>query len=206
MKTLLDTIRAFVLKVLDVLASGSRAEATVLAIPVTAPAAPSHAAPAIPTIALSAPATTPISHPSAPQVPLLALFCYEIQNMEGWTPGSTSFTHNNPGNIRCTPGNMANWNALSNGERGGFCTFVSAAVGMQALQNVTVSCAKGLSPTYNAAAHKLGLANSGELNLFQYFETRDPPADGNQPDLLAVRFGKVLGVDPATFRMKQLLS
>jgi hypothetical protein len=87
-----------------------------------------------------------------------------------------------------------------------FCVFKDADTGMQALRNVTVAQCKGLSPTYNAAAEGLGLANSGELNLYQYFLIRDPAADANDPKALAERFGKVLGVDPAQFKIKQLIA
>jgi hypothetical protein len=124
--------------------------------------------------------------------------------MEGWYPGSNSYLCNNPGNLRCAPNLMSSWNVLANGQRGGFCTFATETVGTQALRNVTLSCAKGESPTYNAAAAKLGLANSGEMNLYQYFAERDPASDKNDPNALAVRFGKVLNVDPGTFKMKQL--
>jgi hypothetical protein len=115
--------------------------------------------------------------------------------MEGWAPGSTSWTHNNPGNLRCTPGQKKTWNTLATSSVGGFCVFIDAATGLQALRNVTTSCAKGLSPTYNAAAKKLGLTSSADLNLYQYFDIRDPASDHNDPKALAERFGRALGVN-----------
>lgn len=143
--------------------------------------------------------------PPQPKVDLLALFCEEIKTMEGWSVDSNSWHCNNPGNLRCTPGQPNTWNALAKGQKNGFCTFQDPATGMQALRNVTISCAKGISPTYNKAAKQLGLGNSGELNLYQYFAIRDPATDRNQPNLLAERFGRVLNVEPAQFKMRQLL-
>lgn len=136
----------------------------------------------------------------------LELFCQEIQKMEGWYAGSKSMRNFNPGNLRCTPGQKANWNALAIGQFGGFCVFKDEATGMQALRNVTISCAKGLSVVYSAAARHFGLADSSKLNLYQYFVIRDPANDGNNPTALAERFGHVLGVDPKLFTMEELLS
>jgi len=137
---------------------------------------------------------------------LLEIFIQEIKNMEGWYVGSASYLNKNCGNLRCDPNNKSNWNVLAIGSNDGFCVFKSEEAGMMALRNVTVSQAKGLSPTYNNAAKHFGLANSGELNLYQYFLIRDPATDGNQPNALAERFGKVLHKDPALFRLKNLLS
>lgn len=139
-------------------------------------------------------------------MPLLEAFCQEIKKMEGWGPGTTSFANNNPGNLRCQYGMPATWNVLAlHATPNNFCVFASADAGMQALRNVTTKQCKGESPTYNAAARALGLTSSAELNLYQYFVIRDPASDANDPNALAVRFGKALGVDPATFKIKQLL-
>jgi hypothetical protein len=166
-------------------------------------------APAAPTSPVAtpkpAPATPTPPSPLVPQASLLEPFVQEIKNMEGWAPGSTSFTCNNPGNLRCTPGQPATWNVLATGSRGGFCTFPDEPTGMQALRDTITSCAKGLSPNYNAAAQKLGLHDSGYLNLYQFFTIRDPASDGNDPTALAERFGRVLGANPSTFLMRQLL-
>jgi hypothetical protein len=147
------------------------------------------------------PVAPPVEAPALPQS-LLNLFVNEIQNMEGWTPGSSSFVRNNPGNLRCPP-----LNALATKCQGGFCVFKDHATGLQALKNVTLSCAKGQSAVYNNAAnHLFGLPSGAELNLYQYFTIRDPATDNNQPNLLAERFGRVLNVNPTTFRMKHLLA
>lgn len=131
---------------------------------------------------------------------LLIAFCNEIQAMEGWSTGSTSYTHNNPGNLRCPP-----LNVLADSCVNGFCHFKDETTGMQGLINVTKSCATGLSNTYNIAAKHFGLASGADLNLYQYFLIRDPQSDGNDPNALAERFGTKLGVSPSTFLMKQLL-
>jgi hypothetical protein len=148
------------------------------------------------------PLQTPPTTTKTPIVPptKLVVFCNEIQAMEGWTPGSTSFTHSNPGNLRCPP-----LNVLADSCVNGFCHFKDEATGMQALINVTKSCAEGLSVTYNTAAKHFGVASGADLNLYQYFTIRDPASDNNQPDALAERFGTKLGVNPSTFLMKQLL-
>lgn len=144
--------------------------------------------------------TEPTAQPTQPHSPL-ETFVQELKSMEGWWPGSASYQRNNPGNLRCPP-----LNVLASHCQDGFCVFKDEATGTQALRNVTISHAKGTSITYNAAAKKFGLTSSADLNLYQYFEIRDPASDHNQPNALAVRFGTALGVDPATFRMKQLLA
>jgi hypothetical protein len=128
--------------------------------------------------------------------------------MEGWAPGTPSYVNCNPGNIRCPEGERSNWNVLAidgGAKHNNFCVFHGELAGMQALRNVTASCAKGASPHYNAEARKLGLHDSGYLNLYQYFLIRDPASDKNDPKALAERFGKALAVDPHTFLMRQLL-
>lgn len=143
--------------------------------------------------------------PPKPHTRLLEAFCDEIQAMEGWWPGSTSYECCNPGNIRCAPGDNANWNQLALGSRNGFCTFRNEATGMEALVNVTLACAEGRSAKYTAEAKKIGVTNSGELNLYQYFMIRDPSGDGNDPKALAERFGRKMRADPSIFKMKDLL-
>lgn len=155
-----------------------------------------------PVIPLQTPPTEEVPPQVAPSTPkgLLIPFCNEIQAMEGWSVGSTSYIHNNPGNLRCPP-----LNVLATGCVNGFCQFKDESTGMQALINVTTSCAKGLSTTYNTAAKHFGLVSGADLNLYQYFLIRDPQSDGNNPNALAERFGTKLGVSPSTFLMKQLL-
>lgn len=162
----------------------------------------------------------PTSSPQvAPQnTPPLELFIAQIREMEGWyasgtvvdsvkyTNGSPSWITRNPGNLRCDPNNKSNWNVLAVGQRNGFCVFPDEKVGMDALRRVTIAQCKGLSTVYNAAAKKLGLKDSGELNLYQYFTVRDPQTDGNQPTALAERFGRVLKVSPTAFKIKELLA
>lgn len=138
--------------------------------------------------------------PATPKARLLEPFAEEIKNMEGWTPGSSSERRCNPGNLRCPP-----LNALAVGCDNGFCLFRNEADGMQGLVNVTKAQAKGQSEAYSQYARKLGLKDSGELNLYQYFAFRDPPADENDPNALAERFGKKFNVDPSKFQMKSLL-
>lgn len=147
-----------------------------------------------------APAPAPLISP-----PTVQTFCNEIQAMEGWYPGSTSEIHHSPGNIRCTAGDENNWNRLAIGSENDFCVFPSDTVGMEALVSNITSVCEGLSANYNAAARIMGLANCGEMNFYQFFQTRDPASDGNTPEALAVRFGTKFGVNPASFTMIQLL-
>lgn len=153
------------------------------------------------------PSNTPPKPQNAPVSPVLSTtslmvqFCNEIQNMEGWSVGSTSYIHNNPGNLRCPPLNVLADSCVS-----GFCHFKDEPTGMKALINVTTSCAKGLSTTYNAAAKQFGITSGANLNLIQYFLIRDPQSDDNDPLALAARFGKKLGVNESTFLMKDLLA
>jgi hypothetical protein len=56
---------------------------------------------------------------------------------------------------------------------------------------------------HNEACFNLGLANSGDLTLNQFFTIRDDPNDGNNPDQYAAAAGKQFGVNPATFQMQQ---
>lgn len=138
--------------------------------------------------------------PGFTPIPLLQAFCQEIQDMEGWYPGSSSEKRSNPGNLRCPP-----LNSLATGCDSGFCIFRNESDGMQGLVNVTKAQAEGKSEAYSQYARHQGLADSGELNLYQYFAFRDPPSDKNDPNALAERFGKKFNVDPKVFKLKNLL-
>lgn len=151
---------------------------------------------------------------------LLHAFCMAIQLYEGYIipggkdasgnkypDGSPAYRNKNPGNLRCMHGDKQNWNYLAiTCTADNFCVFPTYEIGFQALVNVTLKVVKGLSSLYSAHAKSdYGLADSGEMNLLQYFTVRDPSSDGNFPAHFAGFMAKQIGVDIATFKMKNLL-
>ncbi len=150
---------------------------------------------------------------------LLHAFCLAIQVYEGYIIpggkdstglvypfGSPAYRNKNPGNLRCSVGDRANWNHLAvSCTVNNFCVFPTYEVGFQALVNVTLNVARAGSNLYNQRAHALGLDDCGEMDLVQYFTVRDPSSDGNNPRLFAEFMARQIGVDISTFRMKHLL-
>ncbi len=163
-------------------------------------------------------APTPIPNPKS-KIDILHAFCMAVQVYEGYIipggkdgsgivyqSGSPAYRNKNPGNLRCNSRDRTNWNMLATGcTADNFCTFPTYEIGFTALVNVTLSVARGKSPTYNAAAEKLGLDNCAQMSLTQYFLTRDPSSDGNFPENFARFVARTIGVDIVSFRMKDLI-
>jgi len=139
-----------------------------------------------------------------------------IKGYEGWAApgetlngvvvptGSVSYQCNNPMNAKWANQQYATARTFEiNGRQEIFAAFDTlehgAAYGMTCLTEVI----NGTDEVYNVAAHNLGLANSGDLTLNQFFAIRDAASDGNNPDQYAAAAGKQFGVNPATFLMKQ---
>lgn len=98
---------------------------------------------------------------------VLDAFAAEIQNVEGYYPGSRAYRNNNPGNIK--PGN------LNLGQVGldsaGFAVFSSYAAGYQALINDIAAKFSGHTRS------GLGPASS----VYQFFTVYAPSSDNNNP-------------------------
>ena len=154
----------------------------------------------------------------APAIPIplpsdiLDRFCQAIQKYEDYVypgakyrdgrvapSGSLSYRLNNPGNIRCSAGNEANWNYLATGQSNNFCKFPSYEVGYTALKNQVRSVATGKSATYNGKAKELyKLANGSQLTLIQYFSIYAPTSDNNNPQKYAEFVAKECGISAKT--------
>lgn len=160
---------------------------------------------------------TPKSQPSR-----VSQFCNAIQTYEGYilpggrdgagnvyVLGSPAYKNKNPGNIRCFANDKADWPSLTIGcSPDNFCIFKIYEDGYTTLVNgVTRICLGNVGPTnpYAIAAKKLGLASCKNMTINQFFEVRDPPSDGNDPDKYGKFVGSLLGVDSATFTMAQLV-
>jgi hypothetical protein len=166
------------------------------------------------------PAPTATQPPNPPQPPSSApsvsdLFNF-IKGYEGWAApgetlngttfpnGSISYQCNNPMNAKWATQEYAAPRTFEiSGRQEIFAAFDTlvhgTAYGMECLTMVI----NGTDEVYNVAAHNLGLANSGDLTLNQFFAIRDAASDGNSPDQYAAAAGKQFGVTPATFQMKQ---
>lgn len=127
--------------------------------------------------------------PVAPPNNLLNEMCLGIQSMEGWYEGSRSWRNRNPGNLVFVgqPGATKEPN-------GRFAVFPTYEAGFQALKNMILNAAKGKSKIYYP-----------EMNLLLFFSVYAPSNDGNNPTKYAEHVAKRMGVNPATFTLKQLL-
>ena len=159
------------------------------------------------------PPETPQPTPSGPSVTDLFNF---IKGYEGWAaPGETlngvfydfgtiSYQCNNPMNAKWASQEYALPRTFEiNGKQEIFAGFDTLAHGTTYGMTCLTEVINGTDAVYNTAAHNLGLANSGELTLNQFFAIRDAASDGNNPDQYATAAGKQFGINPATFLMKQ---
>jgi hypothetical protein len=159
---------------------------------------------------------TPQTAQPSPTAPSVADLFNFIKSYEGWAgPGQTvngveypngtiSYQCNNPMNAKWA--NQANARPRTfdiNGRQEIFASFDDiqdgTAYGMDCLTQVV----NGTDEVYSVAAHNLGLANSGDLTLNQFFSIRDDASDGNNPTAYSDAAGKQFGVNPAAFTMKQ---
>lgn len=149
--------------------------------------------------------TTPV-----PTTDRLTKFCLAIQSREGYFApgerddyphGTPAYYNRNPGNLRCTEGNKANWNrrATAGGAtHNNFCVFPDYDTGFRAMKETTEKVCMGESPLYNSKARALGLEDSSELSILQYFVIRDPASDGNDPASFASEVAGKLGLSTDT--------
>jgi hypothetical protein len=180
----------------------------------------------IPPIADLPPSETQNSAPTATQPPkppqpssslpsATDLFNF-IKGYEGWAApgemlngvtspnGSISYQCNNPMNAKWANQEYATPRTFEiAGRQEIFAAFDTLAHGTAYGIECLTMVINGTDEVYNVAAHNLGLANSGELTLNQFFAIRDAASDGNNPDQYAAAAGKQFGVTPATFPMKQ---
>ena len=96
-----------------------------------------------------------------------------IQTIEGWFPGSISYSNNNPGNLRpagqpgCTPVSTAS---------GSFCSFPSLVQGQQALDS------------------QIALDASRGLTIQQFAAKYAPAQDSNNPASYAAQIAAATGL------------
>jgi hypothetical protein len=163
-------------------------------------------------LAVAAPITTQTA-PSGPSVTDLFNF---IKGYEGWAApgetlngvtlpnGSVSYQCNNPINAKWAgQANAVPKTFEINGRQEIFAGFNTLEYGTEYGNTCLTEVINGTDEVYNTAAHNLGLANSGDLTINQFFAIRDDAADGNNPDQYAAAAGEKFGVNPATFQMKQ---
>jgi hypothetical protein len=115
------------------------------------------------------PAPEPLPAPQpAPTTPdHLEAWAKAIQAFEGWYPGSVSFTHNNPGNIK--------------GANGAFLTFKTYEDGLAYLEDYLTRAATGKHPAFKP---------SMTLNQFFHIYTSDrEPVPTNYAKSVATAIG-----------------
>ena len=136
--------------------------------------------------------------PTNPELPppflkqnILNLMCLAIQKHEGWilNPPSRSVRNNNPGNLVFVgqPGATKEAN-------GRFAVFKTYQDGLNALKNMILNGAKGKSKVYFPSD-----------NLYDFFNKYAPKSDNNDPVRYAEVVAKAMGVNPARWRLKDLL-
>jgi hypothetical protein len=139
-----------------------------------------------------------------------------IEGYEGWATsgetlngitypnGSVSYQCNNPENAKWAGQANAQPRTFTiDGKEEIFAAFDTLAHGTEYALDALTTVINGTSSVYNEAAAKIGLANSGELTIDQFFLIRDGVSDGNNPTNYAKSAGEALGVGSATFQMKQ---
>lgn len=111
-----------------------------------------------------------------------------IQQHEGYYPGSTSYTNNNPGNIRYLGQTLAIGHDARN-----FCIFKTYADGYTTLKNMLANAATGKSSVY-----------SPEDTLISFYAKYAPGSDGNDSMHYAQVVADAIGVTPDT-KIKMLV-
>lgn len=132
-----------------------------------------------------------VAKPQPPQGATLTAMCMAIQRHEGWilNPPSRSVRNKNPGNLR-----FANQVKAIGKDDKNFAIFKTYEDGFQALKNMVLNAAKGGSKIYHPTD-----------NLFDYFKKYAPSSDNNDPIRYAEVVAKAMKVNPATFRLRDLL-
>lgn len=133
-------------------------------------------------------APTPVQEPTKPDTAtLLGLMILAIRDFEGWYPGSRSYKNKNPGNLRYA----GQAKAIGKDDKN-FAVFATIEDGTNALKNLILNAAKGLSQSYKP-----------EMTLTKFFGTYAPSNDGNFPDSYAKFVAKKMGVS-TDFQLKNL--
>jgi len=115
---------------------------------------------------------------------LIERWAEAIKRFEGWTPGSTSYKNNNPGNIKASP---EPWQGQVGVDSRGFVIFDTYDNGMRALQISLRNAATGRSRVYSSSD-----------TLYSFFAKYAPASDNNQPRRYAEFIAGQIGVDPNT--------
>jgi len=154
--------------------------------------------------------------PTSSSVPSVTDLANIIKTViEGWAePGQTlngvtypngtiSYQCNNPDNAKYASQQYATPRTfVINGVNESFADFDTYEHGWEYMLTTLTNICKGTTSIYTDAAQKLGLQNSGDLTLNDFFTVRDPASDANNPGAAADTAAKALNV-PVTFQMKQ---
>ena len=122
-----------------------------------------------------------------------------IKVFEGWKPGSRSYRNNNPGNLKY----IGQKGTIGKDDKG-FAIFDSYQSGWKALIHQITIVANGTSKGYLGPARKLGLKDSSEMTLLQFFSVYAPAHDDNDPNAYCLFVCNKAGLDPKT-KVKTLL-
>lgn len=120
---------------------------------------------------------------------LLNVMCLAIQKHEGWYAGSRSYRNMNPGNLR-----WAHQTQSTGPDKDGYAMFATYQDGFNTLKGMILSAAKGLSKVYKPSD-----------TLYDFFNKFAPASDNNLPLHYAEVVASAMNVNPATFRIMQLL-
>jgi len=101
----------------------------------------------------------------------LSVVANTIQTVEGWFPGSVSYTNNNPGNLTC-----ANQTGMIGCSSSGFAIFPDYSTGYQALEN------------------QISLDASRGESILQFTNKYAPASDGNDPSSYAQTIAGATGL------------
>lgn len=138
------------------------------------------------------PTPPPLPLPPEPMLPkkeLLQDMCLAIKQHEGWFPNSRSQRNNNPGNCKYSSiGYLPKYGVVKK-DKDGFAIFRDYATGYMYLQNLILSKA----------------ATNPNQNLYAFFEIYAPNEDNNDSKRYAEVVSAKMGVNPASFQMRQLL-
>ena len=136
--------------------------------------------------------------PTNPELPppflkqnILNMMCLAIQKHEGWiaNPPSRSYRNKNPFNLVYV--GQAKATKEPNGR---FCVFQTYEDGFNAGKQMILNAAMGKSKIYHPSD-----------NLFDFFNKYAPKSDNNDPIRYAEVVAKAMGVNPAKWRLKDLL-
>lgn len=133
---------------------------------------------------------------------LLDRFCTLIRNYEG-IPGDQNYLNNNPGNCRYNEdGYLTKYEPVTKSPAG-FAVFPSYEIGWMYLENMITQRIEN-HPNWTLLEFFQGILTPG-INNGLYQGGYAPASDGNNPELYAAVIAKGLGVDSATYQIKNIL-